>query len=216
MTAAIVVAGCAAPDRTADAKRAEPAEKSRPAERAEYVFPIAGGNLPEDPKLLPNAPRAYRGGVHEGVDLFTKGDGAAIICGEPVLNARRGWIIRADHDWNRLGEREYKMITSELKTKPDADRLDRLRGRQVWVRSDDGVVIRYCHLRDIAAIRVGLNIGPGTRIGTVGNTGTSDGSRGTGGNCHLHFEIWPKATAYLGKGASSEKARRAYAALFER
>lgn len=213
-----MLSGCAVPVATPPVQdAADPIDNPHPLEDESYHFPMAGGSIPVDHTLLPNARRAYRAGVHEGVDLFTRSDGSAIICGEPVLNSRKGWVIRADHDWQRVSEREYKMITTQLKEKPDDDLLDRLRGLQVWVRSDDGVVIRYCHLRDIVPIiRVGVNVAPGIQLGTVGNTGTSDGSRGTGRNCHLHFEIWPTTDSYLGKGASPKRARRAYADLFKR
>ena len=63
-------------------------------------------------------------------------------------------------------------------------------------------------------IQVGLQIPPGTELGKVGNSGTSDGARGTDLNCHLHFEVWLKPDAYLGKKLTPERARGRYAKLF--
>jgi murein DD-endopeptidase MepM/ murein hydrolase activator NlpD len=180
-----------------------------------WIFPIADGVLPSAPELMPNAVREYRNGVHEGVDLYNKADGNRVACKEPVINARDGWIVRADHKWEGMPLRIYNLTLAGLKQQRDEKALDRLRGRQVWVRTDDGAVVRYCHLSSIEPnIQLGLKIPAGTKIGAVGNSGTEDGAKGTSLNCHLHFEVWPTADAWLGKGLSPLKARGKYAELF--
>ena len=35
-----------------------------------FSYPIAGGCLPKGDQLMPNAPRTYRQGTHEGVDFY--------------------------------------------------------------------------------------------------------------------------------------------------
>ena len=35
-----------------------------------FIYPIRGACLPEGDQLMPNAPREYRGGTHEGVDFY--------------------------------------------------------------------------------------------------------------------------------------------------
>lgn len=136
-------------------------------------------------------------------------------CGEPVLSSCSGTVVRADHDWQDLSKDEYARVTSELKQAPNEEHLDRVRGRQVWVRREDGTVLRYCHLQSVAPeIRIGLAVEPGTPLGAVGNTGTSDGSRGTEQNCHLHFEVRPEGGGYLGQGGDPGAARRLYADFF--
>lgn len=192
---------------------------------AGWQFPLADGVLPTEPELLPNAERGYRGGVHQGVDLFfVHKDGELVNCGTPVLNARTGTVSRADKDWQPMSVKDYDTTTAGLRAAapPTAERaasddfrLDRLRGRQVWVTCDDGVLIRYCHLAAIdPAVTVGLKIARGVVIGRVGNSGTADGAAGIPRNCHLHFEVWPTPDAFLGKGQSSSAARKAYAKLF--
>ena len=187
----------------------------RPRADGKWLFPLAGGAMPRETNLLPNASRGYRGGVHEGVDLFTVADGAAVPCAAPVQNARDGWVIRADHAWRAMAGREYDVLTGALKNGPDADMLDRLRGRQVWVRDADGFIVRYCHLQAVAPdITVGLKIERGTRIGLVGNSGTADGAHNTGTNCHLHFEIRLADGRFLGQDENPRTAGELYEALF--
>jgi murein DD-endopeptidase MepM/ murein hydrolase activator NlpD len=190
----------------------EPARTPVP---AAWSFPIAGGILPTAPRLLPNAIREYRNGVHQGVDLYHKTGDNAVVCGEPVLNAHEGWVVRADLKYYSLILRTYEMLLAELAQGPNEKVLDQLRGRQIWVRAADGTVVRYCHLSGIEPdIQVGLKIPAGIRIGAVGNTGTIDGAKGTGLNCHLHFEVWPTADSYLGKDQTPQKARESLARLF--
>jgi murein DD-endopeptidase MepM/ murein hydrolase activator NlpD len=165
---------------------------------------------------MPNAPRDYRGGTHEGVDIYGRADGSNLACGQEVLNARTGWIVRADHEWKTMVLREYEGLTAALKTEENPSYLDRLRGRQVWVRTDDGAVVRYCHLSAIdEGVQVGLKVEQGMRLGAVGNTGTYDGSLGANRNCHLHFEVWPAPEAFLGKGRKPREALALYSRLFE-
>ena len=35
-----------------------------------FIYPIKGACLPSSDDLMPNAPREYRGGIHEGVDFY--------------------------------------------------------------------------------------------------------------------------------------------------
>jgi len=182
---------------------------------AGWSLPIEGAVLPTESNLLPNAEREYRGGIHEGVDFFYRNDGAQYPCGTRILAARAGWVVRADHEWRAMPPREYEFLTGALRVKRDEAQLDRLRGRQVWIRSADGVVVRYCHLQAVAPdAAVGLQVERGTLLGLMGNTGTIDGAKGTGQNCHLHFEIWPTPAAFLGKDEGPRNARGEYAHLF--
>lgn len=210
----LIVSGCTAPARVATPVPS-PVPDREPA-GASCQLPIRNVALPHDPKLLPNASRAYRGGTHEGVDFFHLTGGTIIARGEPVLNSCPGLVIRADHAWPEMTEDEYARVTAELKKGPNDGLLDRVRGRQVWVRGDDGTVFRYCHLDSVArGVRAGRRLAAGATLGTVGNTGTSDGSLGTGLNCHLHFEIRPPEGGFLGEGLSAAEARKLYAAFFD-
>ena len=79
------------------------------------LVPIAGACLPELEDLLPNTPREYRAGVHEGIDLY---DGVACVLlerGTEVLAIADGTIIRADTDFAEmtLGELDELLMRSQ-------------------------------------------------------------------------------------------------------
>lgn len=180
-----------------------------------FLFPVANGLLPGKQSLMPGAPRDYRGGIHQGIDVYYKSDTGIITCGEPVLNSAQGWVIRADSDWKEMSEREYNLDTERLKKELDETLLDRLRGRQVWIRTADGITVRYCHLNSVApGIIPGIRVSPGVVIGQVGNTGTGDGARVTGRNCHLHLEVWMPGGKFLGQGLSDRETRELWSTLF--
>ena len=182
-------------------------------------IPVPGGRLPEVNEiiLLPGAHRNYRGGIHEGIDFYSYSNNKRIPCGEAVINVCDSWIVRVDSDWMPMSPDEYLRITESLKLKYDDKLLDRLRGKQVWTETEDGTIFRYCHLQEISRdIRLGKRVLAGTKLGTVGNTGTEGGAMGTGGNCHLHFEAWPTPSAYLGKGMGYRDAREEFVKLFRK
>ena len=209
---ALMVGACSAPGSRPAPAPGQLAAESVPSEGG-WIFPVAGAVLPARESQMPNAPRDYRGGTHEGIDIYNHADGTPLACGEEVLNAQNGWIVRADHEWTPMVTREYEGLTAALKTQENPEYLDRLRGRQVWIRTDDGRLVRYCHLSAIdEAVQVGLKVETGMRLARVGNTGTYDGSQGANWNCHLHFEVWPTPDAFMGKGLSPKDAL----ALYER
>lgn len=219
LTMLAVCAGCAAPAP----RTPRPPDGPPPGARAEavpladqgYVFPIERGVLPADESLMPNADRGYRGGMHQGIDLYGLAGGSILPCETPVVNAHEGWVVRADREWSPMAAREYERITAALRAAPNEAFLDRLRGRQVWIRSGDGVTYRYCHLASLApGVEIGVRVAAGIPLGTVGNTGTQDGARGSRKNCHLHFEIWPTEESWLGKGLSPRRALEEYARRF--
>lgn len=219
--AAIALSACAeapAPPPVVQETKAS-APESRDLHYAGWVFPIGNGSMPADPKLLPNAVREYRSGSHEGIDIYHLQNGDGLPCNTPVLNAHAGWIIRADHSWPPMTAKEYDANINLLNEGAEQGQevaLDRLRGCQVWVRTDDGMLLRYCHLNAVAPhAQVGSKIAAGIVLGYVGNSGTVSSVKGPWKNCHLHFEIWPTPETYLGKGLSPQEAGRLYTNLFD-
>jgi murein DD-endopeptidase MepM/ murein hydrolase activator NlpD len=78
------------------------------------------------------------------------------------------------------------------------------------------VVTRYAHLHEVAAsLQEGDLVEAGDFIGTVGNSGTSEGAEGNGSNYHLHFEIWVGGS-YLGEGLSPQETRELWKRVLEK
>lgn len=171
--------------------------------------PLPGTQVSTKDSHLPGAPRPYREGKHEGLDYYGGYIGRELNFGEPVYSAGPGIVMRIDHAYSELDpdERE-KMLQacSELGKTPEHI-LDKLRGRQVWVLHPYGIVTRYAHLDQVAgSLQEGQRIESGEFIGTIGNSGTGDGTRENECNPHLHFEVWV-GDYYLGKGLDPDDTR---------
>ena len=168
-----------------------------------FSSPIEGVEIPDDPNLLPGAPRDYRAGTHEGIDFPAP-------LGTPVLAAANGTVIRVDAsflDWTREQQDQALYEALELGYTPPAT-LDRIRGRQVWIDHGRGVVTRYAHLSAVAAaIAVGMKIEAGVPIGEVGSSGYPQGGP------HLHFEV-RTGDGFYGDGLTGGALVRAVSRLF--
>ena len=165
--------------------------------------------MPSSDNLMPNAPRPYRAGVHEGVDFYPGLACAAVGEGTLVLAAKAGVVIRADWSFVEMavGELEERLARSQAQGYTDAETLDRFRGRQVWIDHGGGVVTRYAHLGGIASgINVGLEVQAGQEVGYVGNSGTPEAVTAPEAEMHLHFEI-RVGESYLGAGLPPDQVR---------
>lgn len=203
------------PDGTLTVSSVTPIPSTTP-ELVRFAFPVAGACLPSGDQLMPNAPREYRSGTHEGIDFYGADGCAAIDEGTEVVAAKAGTVVRADRDYREMTPEELAEIDARIAAegKTDEEALDRFRGRQVWIDHGAGVVTRYAHLSGIAAgIRAGVAVKAGEVIGYVGNSGTPESVNGDGGEMHLHFEI-RVGDGYLGKGLSPEEVRSLYEEAF--
>lgn len=183
----------------------------------DFTYPIVGGCLPEADQLMPNAPREYRGGIHEGVDFYNYDNCAEITPQTPVLAAKDGVIARIDTDYVPLTQEELDAATARIAAggANDFEVVDLFRGRQVWIDHGKGVVTRYAHLSAVTAgLAVGDSIAAGTVIAIVGDSGTPESLSDPGAEFHLHFELRAGDT-YLAEGLSPEETRELYARLFE-
>ena len=176
-----------------------------------FIFPISGGCLPTGDQLMPNAPRAYRKGTHEGVDFYDVDNCTKIGRGTQVVAAKDGVVTRADLSYTDLTRDQLKILDE----RPDsAEALDLYRGRQVWVDHGNGVVTRYAHLSGIApGIVKGTLVRAGQYIGNVGESGTPESVTNPGTEYHLHFELRTNDT-FLGQGLPPAQVRQLYRALF--
>ncbi|RXI98161.1 M23 family peptidase [Anaerobacillus alkaliphilus] len=155
--------------------------------------PIEGAKVSTIPNHLPGAKRAYRNGYHEGIDWYAYASGQHISTTTPVYAMAEGVIVRADHDYQEYVSQENRNqdlhLTVKLGETPEYI-FDRLRGRQVWVQYDKGVMNRFAHLDSIPEdIKVGDVVNSSTVIGYVGNSGTSGAVKKDGTQLHLHQDI---------------------------
>lgn len=186
--------------------------ESAPQEISGFAYPIVGACLPESDDLMPGAPRAYRQGVHEGVDFYESDSCTAIGWGTEVLAARAGTVVRADWAYQDLSGDTLAQLFDRVEGGESEDPAvkDAFRGRQVWIEHGDGVVTRYAHLSGVAdGISIGAKVGQGAIIGYVGESGTPESLTAPGTQVHLHFEI-RTGDSYLGQGLSPGEVRQLY------
>ena len=180
------------------------------------LMPISGACLPSSDNLMPNAPRDYRNGIHEGVDFWPGYSCATIQRGTPVRAAASGTVTVATLDYQPLTQEEWEAIRrrSQEAGRTLPDDLFRLRGRQVEIAHGDGIATRYAHLSSIAeGIRPGARIEQGQVIGYVGNSGTPSGIDDPSASVHLHFEV-RVGDSYLGAGLPANEVRTLYQQAF--
>jgi murein DD-endopeptidase MepM/ murein hydrolase activator NlpD len=167
-----------------------------------FIVPVGGLEVPTEEQYLPNSPRDYRAGYHEGIDFPAK-------AGTPVLAAKAGTVARVDSayaEWTADQEQAAFDEALALGYTPTTT-LDRIRGRQVWIDHGEGIVTRYAHLSAVAPLRVGDLVTQGQDIGAVGSSGYPEGGP------HLHFELRVGEDFY-GDGLPLPQLRYAIGAAF--
>jgi murein DD-endopeptidase MepM/ murein hydrolase activator NlpD len=182
-----------------------------------FIYPLRDACLPSSDRLMPNAPREYRNGIHEGVDFYQSDNCTAIEMGTPVTATKDGVVIRADLDYHDLTQAELDAADQRIADGPanDFDVIDLFRGRQVWVDHGDGIVTRYAHLSGIAdGVRAGTRVAQGETIAFVGDSGTPESLSSPGTEAHLHFEV-RVGERFLGEGLLPDEVRQIYTNLFE-
>jgi murein DD-endopeptidase MepM/ murein hydrolase activator NlpD len=181
-----------------------------------FMLPIAGACLPAIDNLMPNAPRTYRQGVHEGLDFYPGLACAPIAKGTLVLAMLGGEVVRADFGYEELTPdvlAELRAETARLDMTPP-EILDTSRGRQVWVDHGQGVMTRYCHLSSILpGIETGARVGQGQALAGVGESGTPESIEAPGAEIHLHAEV-RIGDGFLGQNLDPASVRALYARLF--
>lgn len=181
-----------------------------------FSYPIAGACLPSIDNLIPNAPRQYRAGIHEGLDFYTGYSCVDVPANAHVLAAKAGKVIRADTSFVEMTLDELNAILARTQAQgyTDAEALDKFRGRQVWIDHGDGIVTRYCHLAGIPdGIVEGKQVAAGDLVGFVGDSGTPEAVTNPGVEIHLHWELRVD-DSFLGAGLPSAEVRTLYETLF--
>ncbi|MED2737803.1 M23 family metallopeptidase [Bacillus toyonensis] len=155
-------------------------------------LPIKNAYITKEPGQLPGANRDYRNGKHEGFDWYPGAIGTEISNKTKVYPIYEGTVVRIAKDYKELEPTYREKLLKEaakIKYTPQST-LDLLRGRQVWVQSENGVLIHYAHLSSVNnKINVGDKVTIKDSIGTVGNSGTSNGALHTNDDLHLHTDL---------------------------
>ena len=188
---------------------------SRPAgaERGLW-FPIPGARLPQNPAHLPGSVRAYRQGVNQGFDFYDGDSGVPVPYGAAVIASASGTLVRVDNVYDEPGEQEWQELMASVADGASEAELDRLRGRQVWLETDGGLLLRYGHLSGVAeGLMEGQRVERGEVLGYVGNSGTDEGVAGTELGARLHFEVWEGDT-FFGEDLDTEELQIAAVSLF--
>ena len=181
-----------------------------------FILPIEGGCLPGYDGLMPNAPRAYRNGVHEGVDWYDLSSCARIAEGTAVFAMYGGVVVRADLDYLDLTPRQVAELAERTAQQgsSDPETLDLYRGRQVWIDHGNGIVTRYGHLGAIHEdVYLGAGVQRGQVIAFVGESGTPESVTDPGTEMHLHAEV-RVGDGFLGEGLPPDEVRRLWERLF--
>jgi murein DD-endopeptidase MepM/ murein hydrolase activator NlpD len=108
-----------------------------------------------------------RGGQHQGVDLIANK-------GTPIYAAADGVVIHMECDRTEKGY--------DCSHDGSSGSWPGGCGWYLDIRHADGVITRYCHMRDKPLVGEKDKVRAGQQIGVVGSTGHSSGP-------HLHFEV---------------------------
>ncbi len=180
------------------------------------VLPSDCGNPFPRPDLLPNSPRYYRSGTHQGVDFVCPSLGYSAVA---AMDGRIVQIIGDFQDPTPASRQQLLDIAAELNATPPFTLLS-LYGNYVVI--DHGVlpfvghiISIYAHLHEVDPnIRIGQAINAGDRVGEIGNKGTLLAAQGNFYvSAHLHWELHLN-NLYLGAGLSTQQTRDVYTALF--
>ena len=156
------------------------------------LLPCENLPVPKRAKLLPNAPREYRKGVHRGIDFFAD-------WGTPVRAVAEGTVIRADHNFKEVSSAlrsELLQKASQIHRTPSDVFEHVLLGKSVVL--DHGlnfipgyrVITIYAHLSHINKnVKPGVKIKKGEQLGKTGNTGMQASTLGKRDGSHLHWEM---------------------------
>lgn len=184
-----------------------------------FQFPIENGILPRTDYALPGAPRAYRNGIHKGVDLSEIHKGflfgiQPVTFDTEILSIQEGEVVRADWDYLPMEPKDFER-QKELTARHPVTFVDRdFGGRQVWIDHGNGILSAYNHLSWIhPSIQVGKKLKKGQVIGKAGNSGLQGEAERSDKGVHLHLEIWVDGE-YLGKGLKPSQSRTILEILF--
>ncbi|WP_420637688.1 M23 family metallopeptidase [Candidatus Poriferisocius sp.] len=168
------------------------------------------------PNLMPNWPRTYRSGTHQGLDY------QCFMRGRIAVAAMDGRVAVAvgDFDDPAPDDRDALLDTAAQLDRTPPHTLTMLYGNYVVLDHGviDGaghVVTIYSHLEAVNSnLRIGQMVSAGDRLATIGNRGTSAAAAGDFDfDPHLHWELHVD-DLYLAAGLTPDQTRQVYETLF--
>lgn len=166
--------------------------------------PIEGMSLPPWPRVYPGANRLYRLGIHRGVDIYRWSAPEGFGIGTEIRALSSGTVTVATVDYEPVSSDEwFDLVTAASTAGTTSEQiLERMQGRHVWIDHGDGIRSLYSHMVEMdPAIRPGVTVTAGQRLGGVGVSGTlAESTPGTAVE-HLHFEVHI-GERYLGQGVT--------------
>ncbi len=168
------------------------------------INPIEGMSLPPWPRVYPGANRLYRLGIHRGVDIYRWSAPEGFGIGSGIRALADGTVTIATVDYEPVSAEEWFELVTAASTAGTTgeDILERMQGRHAWIDHGDGIRSLYSHMAEMdPAIRPGVTVTAGQRLGGVGVSGTlAESTPGTAVE-HLHFEVHI-GERYLGQGVT--------------
>lgn len=184
----------------------------------DLVTPIEGATFSLSESHMPGASRQHHPGTHKGFDFFNGLSGRPLAEDEPVVAIADGDVVRIDHHYTEPSPDDL-MFWTELVGQPGFTgdfALDRLRGRQVWLRHADGHISRYAHLSQVhPELQLGDPVTQDQAIGLIGNSGVPPTEDRAEPQPRLHFQLWAAGRDhYLGEELTTLEIHQQLAALF--
>lgn len=182
------------------------------------ITPIEGATFSMDATHLPSTPQKEDNGTATGFIFANGASGRPLANEEPVRAVAAGTIVRIDHNYEPPGT-EALEFWQQNAAKAGLVRnyaVDQLRGRQIWVRHDQGHISRYAHLSEAhPEIQPGDTVEQGQVIGLLGDTGLLAAEDRASLAPRLQFELWSAdGKRYFGQDLTPLATHRAVARVF--
>jgi murein DD-endopeptidase MepM/ murein hydrolase activator NlpD len=167
------------------------------AQTAPPAVPEAGPEPADAPQLLPSRPAPLLGGVPQLVEpAVSAGPYVFPVYGATSWSDQYG-TGRLDHGWQHgidifggLGQPLVATATGTLYSVG----WNHAAGNRLWLRDRQGNTYLYSHLSAFSTlVKNGAHVREGQVIGFMGDTGNAGGLP-----THLHFELHPVSTLFLG------------------
>ena len=182
------------------------------------VSPIEGATFSLDTAHFPRTAGERDNGIDTGFIFINGASGRPLADDEAVRAVADGEIIRIDRNYEPPEPNILKFWRQNAaEPGPIADyALDKLRGRQVWIRHEHGHVSRYAHLSEVhPELQPGDPVEQAQAVGLMGNSGIIASKDQWNAAPRLQFELWSAdGDHYLGQGLTALESHRTIASLF--